>query len=330
MNNCFNNKLFCHCKPTCQTGVTGPTGPQGPQGEKGDTGAQGIQGVQGIPGPTGATGATGATGVIGPTGPQGVPGPATVTIGTIETVESNVPAKIENVGTPENVVLNFKIPKGIKGDKGDKGDLGPRGLPGEIGRTEHISIDETETIGPEEDAQVLDDFENMVHHLTFYIPKGDKGDTGPQGPAGLGNGATAYDAVIFANYNNSTLSNPLTIKEETLIPDSTDVFTIPNTTDIEVNIPGIYEIMLCGKISGVTQANGAKFLLLNKTTGTVIDSLTFELKEGTTSDMTFSGNTITQVLTPTLFQIVASIGGEPLTANITFSDVNLIIKKYNV
>lgn len=47
-----------------------------------------------------------------------------------------------------------------------------------------ISIDETETINPDEEAQVLDDFENNVHHLTFYIPKGQKGDVGPIGPIG--------------------------------------------------------------------------------------------------------------------------------------------------
>ncbi len=49
--------------------------------------------------------------------------------------------------------------------------MGPRGLPGEIGRTEHIAIDETETLEPGEEAQVMDTFEDWVHHLTFQIPK---------------------------------------------------------------------------------------------------------------------------------------------------------------
>lgn len=321
MNNCFNNKPFCHCKPVYLTGATGPTGPQGPKGEKGDTGVQGIQGIQGITGPTGAT------------GPQGVPGPATVTIGTVETVESNVPANVENAGTPEDVVLNFKIPKGIKGDKGDKGDLGPRGLPGEIGRTEHISINGVESIEAGETAQVLDDFENMVHYLTFYIPKGEKGekgDIGPQGPAGSGGGVTAFNAIIFASYNTSNIAKPLEIGEKIFIPESTNVFSTPTTTDIDVDVTGIYEITLCGKISGVTETNGGKFLLLNKTTGTVINNLTFELKEGTTQDMTFSGTTITQIFAPASFQVVASISSNPATANITFSDINLIMKRYNM
>ena len=65
--------------------------------------------------------------------------------------------------------------------------MGPRGLPGEIGRTEHIAIDETETLEPGEEAQVMDTFEDWVHHLTFQIPKGEQGIQGPrgiQGPAG--------------------------------------------------------------------------------------------------------------------------------------------------
>ena len=76
--------------------------------------------------------------------------------------------------------------QGPTGPKGNQGDMGPRGLPGEIGRTEHIAIDETETLEPGESAQVMDTFENWVHHLAFLIPKGEKGATverGSQGPA---------------------------------------------------------------------------------------------------------------------------------------------------
>ena len=120
----------------------------------------------------------------GPKGEQGIkgdPGPATIRGGSTETVESSEPAVVINAGTKDDIILNFKIPKG---DKGDKGDSGPRGLPGEIGRTEHIAIDETETLEPGEPAQVMDTFENWVHHLSFLIPKGEKGDLGPVGPQG--------------------------------------------------------------------------------------------------------------------------------------------------
>ena len=49
---------------------------------------------------------------------------------------------------------------------------GPRGFPGEIGISEVITIDGTETVEPNEEAQVQDDFDRNIHHLTFYIPKG--------------------------------------------------------------------------------------------------------------------------------------------------------------
>lgn len=66
--------------------------------------------------------------IQGPTGPQcekGDPGPSTVQIGKVETIEPNEKAEIVNAGTPVDVVLNFKMPKG---DKGDQGEIGPRGL----------------------------------------------------------------------------------------------------------------------------------------------------------------------------------------------------------
>lgn len=152
-------------------------------------------------------GPTGPKGEQGPTGPAG---PATIEVGITETGDPNTEATVTNVGTNEAVVLNFKIPKGIPGPTGEKGDtgpagpqglqgpiglmgetgptgptgpIGPRGLPGEIGRSEVITIDGTETIEPDEEASVQDDFDNNIHHLTFYIPKGEKGDTGPQGPS---------------------------------------------------------------------------------------------------------------------------------------------------
>ena len=61
---------------------------------------------------------------------------------------------------------------GIQGLKGEIGHTGLRGFPGEIGISEVITIDGTETVEPNEEAQVQDDFDRNIHHLTFYIPKG--------------------------------------------------------------------------------------------------------------------------------------------------------------
>ena len=125
-----------------------------------------------IQGPTGPKGETGAK------GDRGDIGPATIKVGTAETVSELENASVSNSGTEKDVILDFKIPRG------EKGEIGPRGLPGEIGRTEHIAIDETETIEPGEPAQVMDTFEDWVHHLSFLIPKGEKGEQGPQGQQG--------------------------------------------------------------------------------------------------------------------------------------------------
>ena len=149
--------------------------PKGVQGIEGKTGPQGIQGIKGERGEVGPQGMKGERGERGPT---------TIKVGKVETIEPTLPAEVINTGTAEDVILDFKIPKG---DKGEEGEMGPRGLPGEIGRTEHIAIDETETLEPGEEAQVMDTFEDWVHHLTFQIPKGEQGIQGPrgiQGPAG--------------------------------------------------------------------------------------------------------------------------------------------------
>lgn len=176
--------------------------------------------IQGPTGPRGEIGPKGDRGEIGPTGPRGPNGGATVNVGITETGEAGTRAIVTNTGTDRDVILNFKIPRGetgIQGPKGDKGDIGPRGLPGEIGRSEMISIDETETVMPEEDASVLDDFENNIHHLTFYIPKGQKGEQGvqgPIGPKGEPNGVGAYGE----RYSRNSQRFNVTADRETIIP----------------------------------------------------------------------------------------------------------------
>lgn len=202
--------------------VKGPTGPKGEQGIQGERGEKGERGPQGERGPNGAV---------------------TISIGGTETVEASEMASVTNVGTDEDVVLNFKIPRGkvgmkgdtgekgdkgdrgergpqgiqgVKGDKGDtgeRGDAGPRGLPGEIGISELISIDLTETVQPNEPAEVQDDFEDNVHHLTFYIPKGEKGAMGPIGPQGEG-----FSSAYAMRYLTTTTPLMVPEKQDTVIP----------------------------------------------------------------------------------------------------------------
>ena len=48
---------------------------------------------------------------------------ATIEVGTVTTLDAGEDATIENIGTENEAVFNFGIPKGDKGDKGDAGDM---------------------------------------------------------------------------------------------------------------------------------------------------------------------------------------------------------------
>lgn len=314
MNNYMYNRKFCLGVPR----------PVVPYVMKGDTGATG---------PTGVTGATGPKGDKGDTGPQGESSFTSITVGNTETLVAGSQAEVTNAGTNEDIVLDFKIPMGVKGDKGDKGDTGekgdtgPQGLPGEIGRTEHISIDGTETLEPDEEAQVMDDFELMIHHLTFYIPKGEKGDTGP---AGAGVGSTAYNAIFYTGFADTSDSKSLVLKDKVLIPDSTTIFKTPTASSFDVDTTGVYEITLCGKISGVTETNGGKFYLLNKTTGDIMTHLTFELEKGLTPSANFSATVITQIFAPASFEVKSAVSNNAIASQVEFSDITLMLKRFNM
>ncbi len=277
---------FCYIQgPTGPKGEKGDVGPKGERGIQGPTqinvgitetlepfenakvenvgtsedvilnfkiprGMQGIDGKigpQGIPGPKGDKGDVGPQGIKGEKGDQG---PSTIQIGNIETLDPTEEAEVVNVGTPRDVVLDFKIPRG---EKGDQGEMGPRGMPGEIGRTEHITIDETETLEPGEPATVMDTFENWVHHLAFSIPKGDKGDQGErgiQGPAGPP--GTEFVSSYGIRYSMSDTQLTLTQGIDTIIPlpekGVAFLTEYPDENSIKIKENGVYLIsyLLCG------------------------------------------------------------------------------------
>ena len=215
--------------PRGEQGIDGKIGPQvipGPKGEKGDMGPQGIKGE------------------------KGEQGPSTIQIGNIETIEPTEEAEVINVGTPVDVVLEFKIPRGEKGDIGPQGE---RGLPGETGRTEHIAIDETETLEPGEPAQVTDTFENWVHHLAFSIPKGEKGNTGdrgPQGPAGPPGTEFVSSYGIRYSMTDTQFTLPQAIDTVIPLPEKGTAFLTeyPDANSIKIKESGVYLIsyLLCG------------------------------------------------------------------------------------
>lgn len=279
-----------------------------PKGEKGDEGKIGPQGLQGIPGERGLQGPQGIK------GEKGDPGPTTIQVGTVETVDYDKSAEVINSGTNTDLILDFKIPKGAKGDKGEQGDIGPRGLPGEIGRSEHISIDETETLEAGEPAEVLDTFENMVHHLSFFIPKGDKGEQGPQGPAG-----TSFISAYGMKYSMTETQINLPQGTDTILPlpeTGPALFTEYSDNSIKIKENGFYLVsyLLCGAASedcSLTISVMANDLLqpasnpttefqahiINNISGSTIISLqpddvvTLNVKSSKTVNMSFNGST---------------------------------------
>lgn len=104
--------------------------------------------------------------IKGPTGPQG---PASIAVGVTTTTDPGTNASVTNVGTDDNVILNFNIPKG------ETGPIGPQGIPGTEGPT-----------GPAGPAG----------------PQGLQGIQGPTGPAGPA-GPTAIE-TYGRKYNTST------------------------------------------------------------------------------------------------------------------------------
>ena len=99
--------------------------------------------------------------IVGPTGPTGPQGPASIAVGVTTTTDPGTNASVTNVGTDDNVILNFNIPRG------ETGPIGPQGIPGTEGPTGPT--------GP----QGLQGLQGIQG------PTGPTGPTGPQGLQGL-------------------------------------------------------------------------------------------------------------------------------------------------
>lgn len=209
--------------PTGKQGEKGEPGLPGPQGLKGDIGPQGPIGDVGAMGPQGPQGERGPQGATGPQGPRGEQGPkgeiglqglkgekgdpaATIQVGTVTTAAPDTQARITNVGTETNVILDFAIPAGIRGLQGEPGPTGPQGAQGERG-----------AVGPQgpkgEKGEIGD-----------AGPQGAAGKTGAQGPAGVAatvqvgrvnTGAPGSSAVVINSGTNSNAILDFTIPRGT-------------------------------------------------------------------------------------------------------------------
>ena len=290
----------------------------------------------------GPTGPKGDRGDIGPVGETGIS--HEIIIDETKTINPDEPAKVQDEFNNNTHYLTFYIPKGEKGEqgsigpigpKGEKGETGPMGLPGEKGISEIIIIDKTETVEPDEPAKIQDDFNDNTHHLTFYIPKGEKGEKGDQGnvgPAGpTGSlGPTSYDVIAFVSYPNTTVAGIALTGASRIIPGITNKISMEGSNSIKINQSGLYEITVCGRISGVTKDIGGAFYLIKSETSEVLTDMSFILSKGNTEDMDFSEISFVDITAPATLQIKTEIDGDSATSNIEFSSINVLIKGYSV
>ena len=132
----------------------------------------------------------GVFGPTGPTGPTGPAGAATITVGQTTTGDPGTQASVENVGTAQNVILDFTIPQGIDGATGptgptgatgETGATGPTGPTGATGETPTLEIGTINTgePGTQAAASITGTAPNYVLNLT--IPQGPTGPTGATG-----------------------------------------------------------------------------------------------------------------------------------------------------
>lgn len=282
-------------------------------------------------------------GPTGPKGDRGENGPTTISIGKTITGNEGTEAVVTNVGTNKDVILNFVIPKGDIGPigpKGDQGNIGPKGEQGERGIAGPIGlkgdIGPTGPTGPKGDIG----------------PKGEqglKGETGPQGPAGDKGeqglkGETGpkgdkgdpgslepvlYNSSFFVNIPETTVSGIALLGTPKIIPNNNEYFKINNGIKISIQKNGSYEIYLTGKISGVTSNIGASFYLQDVTNNQKIANSTFELKKGNIPEMNFSKFFLLEITNPIEIQLMTEIENNA-SSDITFSDINILIKKYNI
>ena len=131
--------------------------------------------------------------IVGPTGPTGPQGPASITVGVTTTTDPGTNASFTNVGTDDNVILNFNIPRG------ETGPIGRQGIPGTEGPTGPT--------GPQ-DLQGLQGIQGPIGPTGPTGPQGlqglqgIQGPTGPTGPTGPA-GPTAIE-TYGRKYNTST------------------------------------------------------------------------------------------------------------------------------
>lgn len=131
---------------------------------------KGDKGDQGDPGADGSDGSNGTNGTNGTN--------ATATAGTTTTTAPGTNADVTNVGTINNAVFDFDIPRGDVGATGAQGDPGNDGNDGAAATCD---AGNTTTLAPGSNATVVNVGTTAAAVFDFGIPEGVKGDQGDPG-----------------------------------------------------------------------------------------------------------------------------------------------------
>lgn len=169
----------------------------------------------------------------------------TISIGNVTTGNAGSNVIIENVGTAENAILNFTIPKG---------DPGEKGIQGEPGKTPILSAT-IDNVTSTEVAAASVQLENDIFKFTFDLPKGEPGQDGTDGINGLdgtpgadGSGYEYIYKLVKTEDEISLITAPESLDQDDYIPEGwTD-----NPSGISLEYP--YEITCVRKKSfGTTE-----------------------------------------------------------------------------
>lgn len=143
--------------------------------------------------------------IVGPTGPTGPSGPATISVGITTTSDPDVNASVTNVGTNENAILNFSIPRGATGIQGPTGERGPQGLQGPAGPAGPSGASSFETYGRKYNTST--DNISLEANIAQNIPLGNNGPSNKITTATQNTLTIAENGVYFVDYKFSGSSS---------------------------------------------------------------------------------------------------------------------------
>ena len=140
--------------------------------------------------------------IVGPTGPTGPQGPASIAVGVTTTTDPGTNASVTNVGTDDNVILNFNIPRG------ETGPIGPQGIPGiqgPTGPTGPAGPTAIETYGRKYNTST--DNISLETNIAQNIPLGNNGPTNNITTATLNTLTITENGVYLVEYGFSGSSS---------------------------------------------------------------------------------------------------------------------------